>query len=143
MTHSRRFGRVIHNVTVYWDIWQPWFSPTIHEMVAILQETYVLLNLIKCLTIFEHHHSQFFPYVVYRKTIGLESFQDILGGQRDWLVCCQTGQSDSCQWKNWWKNLLSVSRPSSRWISHSSIFFACCFSPMSSAYWNRFKEERR
>jgi hypothetical protein len=37
-----------------------------------------------------------FSDVVYRNAFGAESFQDISGSQREFLECCQTGQSAFC-----------------------------------------------
>jgi hypothetical protein len=179
----RNSGRVIHNVTIHRDIWQPWFSPTIDDTMqscrgpgsivhitdldrsriggttcswsnrsdlsydqqffksrnrdasrrnvggywsrgkfdlACYQAHSVVqldVNIINVNAIWPDRCAMFshlvpdnfrtkltrdftfipvFPDVVYKKAFGPESFQDISGGQREWLECCQTEQSAFC-----------------------------------------------
>jgi hypothetical protein len=95
-----------------------------------------------------------FIAVVYRKAFGPESSQDISGGQREWLMCCQTRQSAF-----WWHHVLpsethklqflmdlDVNATDERIYSefrglHSSNFLAWYVNAMSSAYWDKFEEE--
>jgi hypothetical protein len=98
---------------------------------------------------------QFFSDVVYRKAFGSESLQDISGDQREWLDCCQTGQSAFC-WHHVFPCVthrlqflldLDVNAIDDRIYSvfrgllQDGFLTLQIFLLDVSAYWNRFKDE--